>query len=274
MRNLFFRILCLVLVLAMMTGLTGCGGTEAPEESAAPTESTAAPTQATEPVQTEAPTEATEPAEEATEPPTEATEAPTEASEEIVGFQPYLETVYLADLPIFSGPSYDDVCVGIVEVAGVYTIVEEAWDYEGNLWGRLKSGAGWINLTDSRIAAQAKVPVSAAYASQRLLSSGNYEQCICDESEYAVKIAFRFYEEVTDVCFSYLQFDGEAYVVADTAGAFARLSPEKPMVMWLSLPGDMSCYGLYFTDSSGATHRYIISISGRNGLVVLTEEAS
>ena len=271
MRNMFFRILCLVLALAMMTGLTGCGRTEVPEESAAPAESTAAPTQAAEPVQTEAPAETTEPAEEATEPPTE---APAEASEEIVGFRSYLETVYLADLPIFSGPSYDDVCVGIVEESGVYTIVEEAWDYEGNLWGRLKSGAGWINLTDSRIAAQAKVPVSAGYASQRLLSSGNYDQCICDESEYAVKIAFRFYEEVTDVCFSYLQFDGEAYVVADTAGAFPRLSPEKPMVMWLSFPGDMSCYGLYFTDSSGTPHRYIISISGRNGLVVLTEEAS
>lgn len=265
MRNLFFRILCLVLTLAMMTGLlAGCGGTEAPAEtqpsSVTPTENPASPTQATEPVQTESPSEATE--------------APTEASEEIVGFQPYLETVYLADLPIFSGPSYDDGYAGIVEESGVYTIVEEAWDYEGNLWGRLKSGAGWINLTDSRIAAQAKVPVSAGYASQRLLSSGNYDQCICDESEYAVKIAFRFYEEVTDVCFSYLLFDGEAYVVADTAGAFPRLSPEKPMVMWLSFPGDMSCYGLYFTDSSGAPHRYIISISGRNGLVVLTEEAS
>lgn len=279
MRHLFEKALCLLLCVVIAAGLLAGCVRNAPaqeEQETLPAEGTAAVTEATEPVESTAPAaetesdEATEPA--ASEGPTAAaTEPSTEPTSAPEGFVAYLETVYLADLPIFSGPSYDDSYSGIVEEAGVYTIVEEAWDNEGNLWGRLKSGAGWINLTDSRLAAQARVPVSAGFATQRLLDSGNYDQCIHDESEYAVKIALRFYEEVTDVCVSSLQFDGEEYVVADTAGAFPKLTPEKPMVMWLSFPGDMSCYGLYFTDSSGVVCRYIISLSGRNGLVVLTE---
>ena len=48
---------------------------------------------------------------------------------------PYRQKVVRPDEMIFSGPSYDEFCVGTVLVKGVFTIVEEAEDGEGHLWG-------------------------------------------------------------------------------------------------------------------------------------------
>lgn len=62
------------------------------------------------------------------------------------GFQPYLVYISDPDYPIYKGPGYEYACVGTVEIAAQYTIVEERYDSWGNLWGRLKSGAGWIAL--------------------------------------------------------------------------------------------------------------------------------
>lgn len=50
------------------------------------------------------------------------------------------------DTEIYEGPSYDSGIADIIGEAGVYTIVEECTDDYGNIWGRLKSGAGWIWL--------------------------------------------------------------------------------------------------------------------------------
>lgn len=63
------------------------------------------------------------------------------------GFEPYLVYIDNPDKPIYKGPGYDYGYVGTVEIAAQYTIVEHRYDYDGNLWGRLKSGAGWICLS-------------------------------------------------------------------------------------------------------------------------------
>lgn len=61
------------------------------------------------------------------------------------GNVPYRVRVSVDDLRIRTGPgtSYDPA--GIIE-PGLYTIVEEAGGPGASLWGRLKSGAGWIAL--------------------------------------------------------------------------------------------------------------------------------
>ena len=97
--------------------LAGCAGAHT-ETPAAPAETTAP----TVPVQTL---------------PTIETAAPTESA------VPYLLRIERNDQSIHEGPSYDDIFVATVGEKGVYTIVEEATDAEGNLWGRLKSGIGW-----------------------------------------------------------------------------------------------------------------------------------
>ena len=104
---------------------------------------------------------------------------------------PYRQRVTRPDEMIFSGPGYDEFCVGTVRKAGVYTIVEEVDDGEGHLWGRLKSGAGWIDLTQLQHREDFPMPISANYADDRLMNSGNFEHYLAPDAEYRVKIAFR-----------------------------------------------------------------------------------
>lgn len=48
---------------------------------------------------------------------------------------------------IYSQPSYDSTTVQSISI-GAYTIVEEQTDSDGNAWGKLKSGLGWICISD------------------------------------------------------------------------------------------------------------------------------
>lgn len=60
-------------------------------------------------------------------------------------FQPYLVRVTISDLYIRSGPGTDTDKRGFIK-PGVYTIVQESTGKGATLWGKLKSGAGWISL--------------------------------------------------------------------------------------------------------------------------------
>jgi len=51
-----------------------------------------------------------------------------------------------ADEEIYLGPGFDFDYAGDVGEDGVYTIVDEAVCEEGYIWGKLKSGAGWVML--------------------------------------------------------------------------------------------------------------------------------
>jgi len=184
---------------------------------------------------------------------------------------PYLQKISRPDQSIFCGPSYDYSFVGTVEVAGSYTIVEEAQDDAGNLWGKLKSGAGWVDLTDIRSPDATSAPVSVNYADNKLLYSGNYHHCIADTSEYMVQIALRAKEVLRDVYFTSLQFNGDSYQMAEELYYIAEMHPDVPLVADVAFPGDMSMYGISFTDGNGAIYNYSISISGRNGSLILAE---
>lgn len=58
---------------------------------------------------------------------------------------PYLVRVKITDLYIRSGPGTGNPNRGFI-APGVYTIVEESTGTGAKLWGKLKSGAGWIAL--------------------------------------------------------------------------------------------------------------------------------
>ena len=74
---------------------------------------------------------------------------PTQKSTESSQF-PYLVYINNPDTPIYAGPGYEYACVGAVQIATQYTIMEHRRDESGNIWGRLKSGVGWVNLTRIR----------------------------------------------------------------------------------------------------------------------------
>ena len=54
--------------------------------------------------------------------------------------------VKVAELNYRSGPGVENTVKGTIRDKGVYTIVETAKAKDGGTWGRLKSGAGWINI--------------------------------------------------------------------------------------------------------------------------------
>lgn len=128
-------ILCIICLLLVVT-LFGCGQPAAPETQPPVTE-TAAPT-----------TQATVPTTQATVPTVETT-----VETQPVQTAPMREVPYTTKLPGFAGiyaqPDSGSTYVRDVGQDGVFTITEEAYDDSGNLWGKLKSGLGWVLLIKS-----------------------------------------------------------------------------------------------------------------------------
>ena len=184
---------------------------------------------------------------------------------------PYLLYIPRADQSIYDGPGYDYVFVDTVRQRGTYTIVEEAADTEGNLWGRLKSGIGWVDLTEIRSGEYASKLISANYADENLLLHGDYYAYLTGE-EYSTIIAFRAYGRLRDLELFGYELRDEGFVPGEVFCTLPELTEEMPLVAELAFPGDMTTYGIRFVDKAGVTHVHSIYISGRNGALVLTGE--
>lgn len=253
--------------------LAGCG-TEVVSQTIAP-EMNTAPAETTVPVATEEVTEITVTEETSvpteTQVPATTVPQPSGETENEADALPYLLQIHRADQSVFEGPGYDYVFVGTVRERGTYTIVEECPDREGNLWGRLKSGMGWVNLTEIRSEEYANALISANYADDNLLLHGAYHHYSGNDPEYSIAIAFRVYGTLRDVALFDFAFSGEAYLPNEEFFCLPEWNEEMPLVAELAFPGDMTMYGIRFVDENGNTHVYSIYISGRNGALVLTE---
>lgn len=183
---------------------------------------------------------------------------------------PYRQKVSRPDEMIFSGPGYDEFCVGTVRKAGVYTIVEEADDGEGHLWGRLKSGAGWIDLTHVRSEEIAAWPVSAAFAADCPPANACHAFWT-EDGEWVSWLVFRAYEPLTDVRLVEYDMTEADYANPQTLHTLPQLTPDVPFAAGVVFYGDMTTYGLSFTDAAGQQRCFAVSISGRNGMFVLDE---
>lgn len=269
MRKLF---VCTLIILSLALILPGCGTepapqTTTPEETTIPAE-TAIPAATDSPVPTTTPTQTAHP----TETTVPATEVPTVPTAMAAPTLPYLQHIDRADQSIYEGPGYDYVFVGTVRERGTYTIVEEAWDYEGNLWGKLKSGIGWVDLTQIRSEAYTASLISANYADEYLLTHGAYHYYAGEKTDYTVTVAFRAYGFLRDVELFAYDFSDNGLVPGDAFFTLPEWMPDMPLVAELSFPGDLSTCGIRFVDESGVTHTFSIYISGRNGALMLSAE--
>ena len=196
------RLLCLGLAVCLM--LCACGskpaGTTAPRETTAHAETTA-------PAETAAPAETTLPAE---------TTVPVED-----GSNCSYITVRIEDplTQIYAGPEFKSGSVALVEEAGAYTIIEEATDRDGNLWGRLKSGLGWVCLTEPALA-----PIHADYAPEDF---NGYHAYWSEETDYIPSIGFTPSETLTDVRFGLLDwFETESWQMSETLYTIDEMDPD------------------------------------------------
>ena len=229
------RLICAVAALCLL--LCACG---APVETSAPSETTLPPV--TEPViETTAPVETTEPA-----------------------FREYTHRIEDPETMIYAGPAFLSGAVAMVEEAGTYTIVEEALDRDGNTWGKLKSGAGWICLTEPALA-----PIYADYAEE---SFNAYHAYWSDETDYITAIGFTPAEKLTNVRFGLLDwFETESWQMAEELYTMDEIDPDHAFLAQVVFWGDMTTYGISFTDADGAERHFAVSISGKDGSLVCQE---
>lgn len=249
-------ILAVILVLTLL--LSACTGVGEPTEPTQPQASTPTDTQPTESLPPE-PTESGVTESEPTEPEEEDTEPEGE-----------LYDVDREGHYVFEEPSFDSRCVQGLP-AGVYTIMETKTDDEGNTWGKLKSGMGWICLTEIQQAAESALPVAIVEAYDLLLKGDRADSFELFPDEYCYKLAFFAYEKLTDVKLSLVDVFAEDSASAQLKWEQASLTKERPVVLHLAFPGDFTTYELTFTDESGAARTFRIMQSGRNGVIFASE---
>lgn len=233
----------LFIMLALSLLLTACGMGQTVSFRSIPTETTVLPTAAEPEAQTTAAVEATESA-----------ALPTQKR-----LLPY--TVKLTDpgMKIYEHPDFqaNPGSMDTIGQTGVYTIVEEATDDAGNLWGKLKSGAGWICLHDAQ-----NFPVSARLAEQDTVFQYHYD---CQEKEYATSIAMTANEDVYEFRFQKLAWNGDALQTQQELATAELFYKDCVFLGDVVFHGDMTVYGFSFVDQAGNTRYFALSLSGRDG---------
>ena len=180
---------------------------------------------------------------------------------------PYTKKINRKDFPVWSGPGYDYEFVDTVRTATAYTMVAEVPDSEGNLWGLLKSGLGWVDL--SLIQQEEAEPpiISANFANADQVADENNHHYRGDTPGTA--FAVYIYEAVTNMTVCPVHYE-ENLVYGEPLFTLDNWTPDKAFVADVQFPGDMSMYAIRFTDSDGNAHTYLIGISGRNGALYLS----
>ena len=238
------HLICLALAVSMM--LCAC--------AAVPAETTAMPeTTVSVPV-------ATVPA--TSVPATTETTVPVETTAPV--FSAYTLRIEDPETMLYAGPGFLSGGTQMVGEAGAYTIVEEAKDADGNLWGCLKSGAGWVCLTEPALA-----PIYADYAPEDFNA---YYAYWSDETDYITSIGFTPAERLTDVKFGLLDwFNAEEFPGFEVLCTMDELTPERTFLAQVVFWGDMTTYGISFTDADGVQRHFAVSISGKDGSLICQE---
>ena len=255
------KILCLLLCVALLSGCSLLGGTPTPttdgDTNPTTTESIPATIDSTEAGE---PSLSTETAAEETQSAAETTGAET----------PLPYTVSLPyEYPVYSDPGSEGYYCGVIGEDGVYTIVEES-AVDCVLWGKLKSGLGWVNLSGLN----AHASMTAGFAEGKILTLDHIPVCI-DDSENSTYLVFRAHETLSAIAFTTLDYSNysstKTYAVSETHYNGETLTPDKPLIVQLVFYGDMTTYGISYTDAQGNRHCHSISVSGKDGSLIFSE---
>lgn len=196
-------------------------------------------------------------------------EQPSPTPEAPVSKFPYTLRIDNPAQGIYKEPSYDSTKVGMVITATVYTIVDEATDDEGILWGKLKSGIGWVDL-DSIYSFDGKIPlVTANFADLNRIEEPYEAFYPAERYEWAVLADIRVTAPVSDV--RLLMLEPLDYTVYEEYCYLGGLEPLQAFVTELYFSGDFTTYGLSLIDEYGMERIFAIGQSGRNGELVVWE---
>ena len=112
-------------------------------------------------------------------------------------------------------------------------------------------------------------PICADYAPE---SFNAYHAYWSDETDYITSIGFTPAERLTNVKFGLLDwFETESYVMNEVLFTANEMDPDHCFLAQVVFWGDMTTYGISFTDADGAERNYAVSVSGKDGSLVCTE---
>ena len=236
------RIIVLLLALTLLCGCAPQGaGREIQYEK--PTKSTTAPATKTASPSTETQAE---------------TEPPVQLPPMSTSF-PYTISAP-AEACVFTMPDPDSKFVQTIGQDGIYTITEEARSENGDIWGKLKSGLGWINLTNPYCSGSQVPAVTCSYTGNEVLQ----RNIITYRSGYDWPyLTFHVHTTITDV--QLIETNHDEYVKTHytaplwQGGSFLIIQP--------SFPFDFSAMTLSYYDSNGQYHSIFFKDSLKDGTI-------
>ncbi|MBQ2829467.1 MAG: hypothetical protein IJF15_00375 [Oscillospiraceae bacterium] len=179
--------------------------------------------------------------------------------------EPYTVEISEDGALIYDSIGFWSTVVGAINEPGVYTIVAESEDRDGNPWGKLKSGAGWICLVPFPYR-----PFTADYALDSFVADFEFR---AEESDYLTRIGIYANESMSDFSISLLSFDGTSYVVEKELYSLTPFDADETILAEVVFYGDMTAYGVSFTDGDGVFRSYALTVSGKDGSLVVTQYA-
>lgn len=118
--------------------------------------------------------------------------------------------------------------------------------------------------------------VKIQWADEALANYSSYDTFIADESEHQVKLLISSTQPLRDFNFLKLSIDG-----VDEAGNLITsteliynvdsLMPDYPLVVAMTFYGDLPSYGISYEDENGETRYFYITLSGKDGSLLLVE---
>lgn len=117
--------------------------------------------------------------------------------------------------------------------------------------------------------AEEKEPIMASFYDESLLKDKTYTEHIIDDSEFTEKIIFTAPDAISDIVFSIVDYSGDT-VTEEELYTLDSLNANTPLVMGVVFYGDMTTYTIAFRDSAGSAYHKAISISGKDGSLLLT----
>lgn len=123
--------------------------------------------------------------------------------------------------------------------------------------------------------AEPELPLSADYAGADLLARPeDYDLLVLDESEYRVDVAITASETVTGIQVASLTLeevgeDDVGFRIEAVLGTLDAIKPGRPFVVAMAFPGSIPNTALIFTGPDGAVCCCTISMSGKDGSLLL-----
>ena len=120
-----------------------------------------------------------------------------------------------------------------------------------------------------------ELPLSADYAGADLLARPeDYDLLVLDESEYRVDVAITASETVTGIQVASLTLeevgeDDVGFRIEAVLGTLDAIKPGRPFVVAMAFPGSIPNTALIFTGPDGAVCCCTISMSGKDGSLLL-----